>query len=765
MKKVYNTIALCTLMVTFANAQNVGISTSAPDAKLDVVSSNSGILIPRIALTGSNDVSTVPLRTVSEMIYNTATAGSGSTAVTPGFYYWDGSKWERIKVGAEGEDHDWYEQGGTAAPNSISDNVYTQGNVGIGTTTPDAPLDVNGEVHLNIMPTYSVLGQLKFGRVDGVDRTHYLTMMNNGTPNQNYMKFALHNGTVGDSTEVLTLRGDGTVTVDAGNLGVGIDIPTERLHVVGGARITGLGNGIVRSNANGVLSHTALTGSTGDVLRGDGTFGPGSAFGDNLGNHSATTFLNMNENSIYLRNVSGSIYGMGYNAFGGANFTITSDDVITFSESDANVIMAEWSMNSGTFAFKNTLKAYDASGLFLTDDGGTLGLFIEDGGNVGVGNNNPAYTMDFSPAGTLSLNDGYLRNVRAFYLRDWDDDTGGDDDKYRLLARDGAWQFYNGGVVVGNYGNGQWTDLDDGTLIVEGSVGIGETDPADKLVVSGGRVEFTSTTDANGSTGSGVLEIGNGLRMDGNEIITNTNSPLYLQNDNGGDLIVDGSTLVVDASLNRVGVGLVNPASTLEVAGDARISGNNSSLIYENTYETNNEWRLVYSDDFESSTESWICQTVTATGNNGITRQNIPYLGYSHVVRPTNGNDRALKKYFNLSGISCTDIKIEFTYYFLDSWDGENAWVGVGDSESYGSGVRPSSVWNSRWDHNWGDPRSGTNLSYYGNTSHSDASTTATAIFHNNFSGSGFWMFVGSSLNDGVSDETFAIDNVKVYVR
>lgn len=765
MRKIYGLVALCTFLVTLANAQNVGISTNTPDAKLDVVSTNSGILIPRIELTGSNDITTVPDRTISELIYNTATAGSGSTAVTPGFYYWNGSKWERIKIGAEGEDQDWYEQGGSTAPNSINDNIYTQGNVGIGTNAPDAALDVHGEVHLDVMPTYSTVGQIRFGRQDGVDRAHFMKLHNNGTPYQNYMKFALHNGTVGDSTEVFTLRGDGTVTVDAGNFGVGIDIPTERLHVVGDARITGLGNGIVRSNASGVLSYTALTGSSGDVLLGDGTFGPGSAFGDNLGNHSATTFLNMNENSIYLRNVGGSIYGIGYNAFGGTNLTITSDDLIAFTESDANVVMAEWSLNSGVFSFKNKLRAYDATGLFLEDDGGTLGLFIEDGGNVGVGNNNPEYNMDFLSGGTVSLNDGYVRNVRAFYLMDWDDDTGGSDDKYRLLGRDGAWQFYNGGVVVGNYNNGQWTDLADGTLIVEGSVGIGETDPADKLVVSGGRVEFTSTTDASGSAGTGVLEIGNSLRLDGNELITNTNAALYLQNDNNGDLFVDGSTLAVDASTDRVGIGVTNPASTLEVAGDVRVSGNNSSIVYENSFETNSEWRLVYTDDFQSSTDGWVAQLITSTGNNGITRQNIPYIGYSYIVRPTNGNDRALKKYYDLTGITCTEIKIEFTYFYLDSWDGENAWVGVGDDESYASGVRPSAIWNSRWDHNWGDPRSGTNLSYYGNTGYSDASTTATAIFRNNFGSSGFWMFVGSSLGDSVSDETFAIDNVKVYVR
>lgn len=41
-----------------------------------------------------------------------------------------------------GSDADWYAEGTTAAPTNITDNIFTNGNVGIGDNTPDANLDI-----------------------------------------------------------------------------------------------------------------------------------------------------------------------------------------------------------------------------------------------------------------------------------------------------------------------------------------------------------------------------------------------------------------------------------------------------------------------------------------------------------------------------------------------------------------------------------------------------------------------------------------------
>lgn len=78
----------------------VGVNTGASiatGAVFEVRSTDKGILLPRVALTGSNDNTTItPSATTGLFVYNTVKAGSGSTKVEPGFYYYDGSIWRRL---------------------------------------------------------------------------------------------------------------------------------------------------------------------------------------------------------------------------------------------------------------------------------------------------------------------------------------------------------------------------------------------------------------------------------------------------------------------------------------------------------------------------------------------------------------------------------------------------------------------------------------------------------------------------------------------
>ena len=75
-----------------------GIGTTTPhaSAKLDVSATNKGFLPPRIALLSINDVATIASPATGLVIFNTATAGTTPNNVLPGYYYWDGSKWNGL---------------------------------------------------------------------------------------------------------------------------------------------------------------------------------------------------------------------------------------------------------------------------------------------------------------------------------------------------------------------------------------------------------------------------------------------------------------------------------------------------------------------------------------------------------------------------------------------------------------------------------------------------------------------------------------------
>lgn len=96
MKKLLLMALAMTCLWTTTHAQ-VGINTTEPDAILDVEATDSGILIPRVALTAANVAAPITTPTTSELIYNTASAGTGVNAVTPGYYYWsEDDRWSKL---------------------------------------------------------------------------------------------------------------------------------------------------------------------------------------------------------------------------------------------------------------------------------------------------------------------------------------------------------------------------------------------------------------------------------------------------------------------------------------------------------------------------------------------------------------------------------------------------------------------------------------------------------------------------------------------
>lgn len=86
-----------------AQSQNVGIGTSTPvaSAKLEISSTNSGLLIPRVALVAvTNGTTPVASPATGVLVYNTNAAVTGGAGT--GFYFWDGTTWRKLTASGAG---------------------------------------------------------------------------------------------------------------------------------------------------------------------------------------------------------------------------------------------------------------------------------------------------------------------------------------------------------------------------------------------------------------------------------------------------------------------------------------------------------------------------------------------------------------------------------------------------------------------------------------------------------------------------------------
>ncbi len=93
-------LPLAALFISGVTYSQVGIGTLTPNksAQIEIVSSNRGMLIPRVALQSPADITTISAGNVeSLLVYNTTT----NTLITPGYYYWFDKSWVRLVSNAD----------------------------------------------------------------------------------------------------------------------------------------------------------------------------------------------------------------------------------------------------------------------------------------------------------------------------------------------------------------------------------------------------------------------------------------------------------------------------------------------------------------------------------------------------------------------------------------------------------------------------------------------------------------------------------------
>jgi hypothetical protein len=189
----------------------------------------------------------------------------------------------------------------------------------------------------------------------------------------------------------------GVFVEDGGQVGIGTATPSEALDVSGFLMLSSSANQYIKGDTKDVNDNNAF------YIQGAGT----------------------NLSSVISIGTGATSRGRVISMYGGS---WTSNRVEIYHDGNQGVINTGAGnlvldptnniyIGDGKFLAADEIRARDSGGLSLTDDSGTHGVFVENGGQVGIGTNNPESSLEVF-GGNLSSVSGTVANLTEFGVYD-----------------------------------------------------------------------------------------------------------------------------------------------------------------------------------------------------------------------------------------------------------------------------------------------------------------------------------------------------------
>jgi hypothetical protein len=477
----------------------IGIGTTTPQGALEIISSNDGLLIPRIALTAAN-VATVATPTTSELVYNTATSGVAPNNVTPGFYYWNGTIWTRIAI----ENNSNWSIIGNTGTNSVTNFVGTTdandfvtrtnniermrvssaGNIGIEINNPLNKFDLSSGTRTGVHPTglpFYITGNVSQGS-NGFEFRHlnstqgiglgYNTIYATGSNAAQDLGFASRG--IGNLNFFTNSTQKATILGTNGFMGIGVLNPSYNLEING---TFGYGNG----TAGSYRSRTETKDDAGQIASQSGFFETSAPVNFPTG---ATSWWHLiearhsNNTNNYSLQIAGSFFdqNLWFRKTNGAGNTSWTQ---LLTNNTGWTTIGNTSTNPAT-NFVGTTDPID----FVTRTNNTERMRLTSAGRLGIGISGPTQLFDVQ-GGNARINNAFIGDVGhgaawAGFANSLQANTTG----YSLLASsDGVYTLINKQNTGSGYIGFRVANVDQAVILNNGNMGVGTTAPTTRLHV------------------------------------------------------------------------------------------------------------------------------------------------------------------------------------------------------------------------------------------------------------------------------------------